>query len=297
MTGTTRRAPRRPRRNGCAAPRATRRAREVGQDPRQARRQHGLARARGAHQEEVVSTGGCDLQRAARHQLTPDVEEIGLRRARRGPGGAEAATLPRAPHRAATRRRSATLDAGRTRSPATNAASTEAPTGTTTCSASMAATKRRDRRDRRGQTRRGPSSPTKPVPSTHRAGRTSDATSSPMAMGRSSPAPVLRTPDGARFTVTRRVGHGSWHDKSAARTRSRDSRTAASGSPTTVKPGRPADTWTSTDTERPSTPNRVAEGIQASMGTPQRGDTVRTCHTDRGGPPDYRRPREGAPRE
>ena len=75
----------------------------------------------------------------------------------------------------------------------------------------------------------------------------------------------IRYLDGARFTVTRRVGHGRWHDNSAARTRSRDSGTAASGSPTTVKPGRPDDTWTSTDTERPSTPYRVADGIRASM--------------------------------
>ena len=60
-----------------------------------------------------------------------------------------------------------------------------------------------------------------------------------MAMGRSSPAPPLRIPDGARLTVTRRSGQGRPLDKSAARTRSRDSRTAASGRPTTVKPGKP----------------------------------------------------------
>jgi len=71
--------------------------------------------------------------------------------------------------------------------------------------------------------------------------------------------------DGAKLTVTLRDGHVSRLESSAARTRSRDSRTAASGSPTTVKPGSPAETWTSTDTERPSTPWRVAEGIQASM--------------------------------
>ena len=59
-----------------------------------------------------------------------------------------------------------------------------------------------------------------------------------MAIGRSSPAPVFRTPDGAKFTVTRRDGHDSWLDSNAALTRSRDSRTAASGSPTTGEAGK-----------------------------------------------------------
>ena len=38
-----------------------------------------------------------------------------------------------------------------------------------------------------------------------------------MAMARSSPAPPLRTPDGARFTVIRFMGHGSPLDRRAAR--------------------------------------------------------------------------------
>ena len=42
------------------------------------------------------------------------------------------------------------------------------------------------------------------------------------------------------------------------RGRSRDSRTAASGSPTTWYDGNPCETWTSTMTGRPSTPRRVA---------------------------------------
>ena len=39
---------------------------------------------------------------------------------------------------------------------------------------------------------------------------------------------------GARFTVTRLIGNASPDDSNAARTRSRDSRPAASGRPTTV---------------------------------------------------------------
>ena len=41
-----------------------------------------------------------------------------------------------------------------------------------------------------------------------------------MAIGRSRPAPPLRTPDGARLTVTRRNGQGSPLESTAARTRS-----------------------------------------------------------------------------
>src|SRR5664280_347497 len=91
----------------------------------------------------------------------------------------------------------------------------------------------------------------------------SDTFGTPTAIGRSRPAPPLRIPDGARLTVTRRRGHCSPLDSRAARTRSRDSRTAASGSPTTVNPGSPLDTWTSTDTWVASTPTRTAEGMAA----------------------------------
>jgi hypothetical protein len=83
-------------------------------------------------------------------------------------------------------------------------------------------------------------------------------------MARSRPAPTLRTPGGARFTVTRALGHASRLDMSAARTRSRASRHVVSGRPTTVNAGSPLDTWTSTRTGRPSTPSRVADATDAS---------------------------------
>jgi len=110
-----------------------------------------------------------------------------------------------------------------------------------------------------------PSSPQKVSPSVQPAGSSPVATSTPTAMARSSPAPPFRTPDGARLTVTRRRGQGNPLESRAARTRSRDSRTAASGSPTMVKPGSPLDTWTSTETGRPTAPMRVAVAIEASM--------------------------------
>jgi hypothetical protein len=50
----------------------------------------------------------------------------------------------------------------------------------------------------------------------------------------------------------------------AARTRSRASRTAASGRPTMVKPGSPFETCTSTETACPTAPVRVAEATAAS---------------------------------
>src|SRR4051812_57269 len=85
-----------------------------------------------------------------------------------------------------------------------------------------------------------PSSPMKANPSRASVGMASVAAKRPTAMARSRPAPALRTPDGARFTVTRLVDHRSPLDRSAARTRSRDSRHAPSGWPTMVKPGSPS---------------------------------------------------------
>ena len=63
------------------------------------------------------------------------------------------------------------------------------------------------------------------------------------------------------------MGHPSCDDSSAARTRSRDSRTAVSGSPTTWYAGRPDETWTSTVTGCPSTPTSVALRTAASTAT------------------------------
>ena len=71
-----------------------------------------------------------------------------------------------------------------------------------------------------------------PYPATASAGIWSEATSTPMAMARSSPVPVLRRPEGARLTVMLCVGQFSSVLSTAARTRSRDSRHAVSGMPT-----------------------------------------------------------------
>jgi len=121
-----------------------------------------------------------------------------------------------------------------------------------------------------GTCRREPSSPSSPMKAlsaTAVAGSTPSATIVPTAIGRSRPAPPLRTPDGARLTVTRRRGHDRPLERRAARTRSRDSRTAASGRPTTVNPGSPSDTCTSTATGRPTQPTTVAEAMTAILAT------------------------------
>ena len=109
-----------------------------------------------------------------------------------------------------------------------------------------------------------PSSPTAAQPWTHPAGSWSSAASSAKAMARSRPLPTLRTLDGARLTVTRLVGQVQPVESRAARTRSRASRQAVSGSPTMVKPGSPAEACTSTVTGWPSAPRTVAEPMVAS---------------------------------
>lgn len=60
--------------------------------------------------------------------------------------------------------------------------------------------------------------------------------------------PAFFVSAGARFTVRRQTGNFSPAFLMAAWTRSRASRTAASGNPTTSKPGSPCDIEHSTDT-------------------------------------------------
>jgi len=84
-----------------------------------------------------------------------------------------------------------------------------------------------------------------------------EALSSATAIARSIPGPALRRLAGARLTTIRRSGNSKPQLTRAARTRSRASRTAASGSPTIVKFGRPRWTSTSTRTGRAEMPSRV----------------------------------------
>ena len=83
------------------------------------------------------------------------------------------------------------------------------------------------------------------VSSTARRVSGPDVASRPSAIGRSNDDPALRTSAGARLTVMRWCGNSKPELRIAERTRSRLSRTVASGSPTIVKWGSPNATSTS----------------------------------------------------
>ena len=103
------------------------------------------------------------------------------------------------------------------------------------------------------------SSPAKILPCKASTGICPLAASRPRARGRSKAVPLLRRPAGARFTVMREGGRRKPQARRAEKTRSRASRTAASARPTSVKPGRPWRTRsTSTSTGKASTPSRPA---------------------------------------
>ena len=70
-------------------------------------------------------------------------------------------------------------------------------------------------------------------------GNTPIAVSKPIAIGKSKWAPSLSKSAGDRFTAIRLAGNASPREERAARTRSLDSATALSGSPTIAIAGRP----------------------------------------------------------
>ena len=75
---------------------------------------------------------------------------------------------------------------------------------------------------------------------------------------------------GARFTVMRRMGNSQPELRTAARTRSRDSWTAVSGRPTTVKAGRPEAISASTSTMTPCMPMSAQVLTLVSISRPDR---------------------------
>ena len=92
------------------------------------------------------------------------------------------------------------------------------------------------------------SSPTSSRSCSASGGISPAAAAMPMAMGRSKRPDSLGRSAGARLTVMRRLGNSTPLCRSAARTRSRLSRTDTSGSPTMLKAGRPLARCTSTET-------------------------------------------------
>ena len=116
------------------------------------------------------------------------------------------------------------------------------------------------------------SSPTKrPSATCGGAGICPDARRSATAIGRSNRAPSFRTWAGARLIVILRAGNSKPQLRTAASTRSRLSRTAASGSPTIVNVGRPTPRSASTSTSRPSIPTVAQLSTRASRSFAPRG--------------------------
>ena len=93
------------------------------------------------------------------------------------------------------------------------------------------------RRAPRGSPPSSDSSPSSSTSSTSRRATSPDAASTPSAIGRSNEAPALRMSAGARLTVMRSIGNSNPELRIALRTRSRLSRTLASGRPTMLNAG------------------------------------------------------------
>ncbi len=97
------------------------------------------------------------------------------------------------------------------------------------------------------------------------AGRTSIAANRANAIGRSKWLPSLTTSAGARLTVIRLGGRARPRAPRAARTLSRDSATALSGSPTTVNAGNPEAIVTWVSTSMTSTPWNATVRTRATI--------------------------------
>src|SRR5712692_396350 len=90
------------------------------------------------------------------------------------------------------------------------------------------------------------------------------AASRPSAIGRSKWLPSLARSAGAKLTVMRLGGSANPSALSAARTRSRDSATVLSGSPTTMKFGKPPAMVTCTSTSSTSMPWKATVRMRAT---------------------------------
>ncbi len=237
------------------------------EDPGQPPRQHGLARTGRADHEQVVPTGGRDLECALGVRLAAHVGKVEWRAVllrARGTGlcpgrapSARAAGRPVArawvwaPTRA--RRPPAPPPARCRTAPAASGSARPGRRARRPALPAPAGSRRSARARRPARTRRAPRAGTWPL-----------ATSTPTAMARSKLGPVLWTWAGARLTVILWPGNSSPELSSAARTRSRDSRMARSGRPTSVNVGSPLRTSTSTVTSWLRTPSRVKVATAAS---------------------------------
>ena len=246
-------------------------ARQRRQDRRQAPRQHRLARARRALEQQVVAAGGGDLERAQRPGVAAYVGEVGRRGvglATRGPGaarGSAGAAAPRSPRparagprcpRPRSRRRARprapgrAAGSGRAGRRAARPRPPRARPGSRAAARSARARRRwpsgRGRRPRPARSRRGAQRPSRDR----------------------SPGPTFFSHAGARLTVIRRAGNSKPWLPMAERTRSRASRTERSASPTTLNAGRPGRMSVSTVTGTESSPSIAKVEMRASTQRP-----------------------------
>ena len=229
------------------------------QDPGQPPREHRLAGAGRADHEQVVAARRRDLERALGVRLAADVGEVDRALGARGrrqrrldrvglPAPVEQVGEPR------ERRHSADGRPLRRAPPRARSS----PERAAACSPRRGRPARRRARPGSGGSR--PTATARPPARSRRAPRPARARlprAAPTAIARSKPGPALRTCAGARLTVIRCCGKPSSELSSAARTRSRDSRTARSGRPTRVNVGSPRRTSTSTVTSWLRMPSRA----------------------------------------
>ena len=149
--------------------------------------------------------------------------------------------------------------------PGTRLASRMLPTGTTACRMpARAAACTIGSTPRTGRTLpSSPSSPTTTAPSTAPGGTRPSPASTASAMARSKQDPCFGSAAGRRFTVIRRIGHRSPELTIAARTRSRASESAASGSPDSTRVGSPLARSASTSTRCPASPTSAMQSVFA----------------------------------
>ncbi len=122
-----------------------------------------------------------------------------------------------------------------------------------------------------------PSSPSTVNPETASCGMAPIAAIRPSAIGRSKWLPSFGRSAGAMLTVMRRAGSASPDASSAARTRSRASDTALSGSPTTLNAGSPGATCTCTSTARASMPSNATVDTRWTIATPACPERSKGC--------------------
>ena len=240
-------------------------------------RGQGLARPGRPDHQQAVAAGRGDLEGVAQVALPAQVGEVGARpppgRGRAAGARAAAATSGPRPARAGGRGSRSGSPRCRPRAPPRGRSR---PGRRSPPHRAHAPPRRSPARPRRRErSRRGPAR--RPCAGALRAVHAScpEAVSSAAAIARSIPGPALRRLAGARLATIRRRGNSKPQLASAARTRSRASRTAASGRPTTEKAGSPRWTSTSTLTGRAEMPSRVNVCAVASTETTLGGRTAR----------------------